>query len=423
MIHLRVRRWQLIVMLVVAVVVEMATAVARGRLAVHRTELAERPAAAAAAMTSDPLLAWPGAVDRYRLLPLSPLRQLAPTVRKSVSEQRGRRQLRWMPLAPWGYTDLARAAAEEGQLTQAYHHIEAALARDPTSPYLQRVGAHIALNAGLYGTALDHLAEAWGLAQTDLAPKVEVLPEDADRARLEGLRRRVRLYPRQREGTLLSLAQELRRRGRHGEAEQTVRQAGDGPKVQLARAAWALEDGEPEKTLALATPVASSVTLPRRVRAEALAIVSRARDAVGDRDGALAAARSATQLSPDSAQPFLALASLAEGRGDTQEALEHLRRARGIDPANTSILRRLARVAEQRGAVAEARSALERAVEISPGDVRTAVELVELLLRRGEYFDAALTLSRLMERHPTDARLLSLAAQLPTSSPSPPPAR
>jgi tetratricopeptide (TPR) repeat protein len=404
-----------------ALVVETATTVARMRLNAHREQLNEQPAAAAAATTSDPLLAWPAAVERYRLLPLSPLRPLAPAVRSAVSRHRGELQVSWMPLAPWGFTDLARAAAVDGQLSTAYEHVEAALARDPTSPYLHRVAAHLALNAGLYGRALDHLAEAWGLAPgNSIPPQVEVLPEDEDRVQLEGLRRRVRLYPRQKERTLLNLAEELRRRGRHEEARHAVQEAGDGPAAQLARARWALEEGDAETALALATPVGSSVALPRRVRAEALALVSRARAATGDTEGALAAARSATQLSPSSAQPFLALARLAEARGDTGEALDHLRRARGIDPANTSILLRLARLAEQEGAVPEARAALQRAVEIAPRDVRLAVELVELLLRHGEYFDAALTLSRQLDRHPTNRQLLSLAAQLPTSAPPTP---
>ena len=416
---LRITRWQLIVAVALALLVETTTAVSRGRLNAVRTQLDSAPTEAATALTSDPLLSWPAAVERYRLLPLSPLRTVEPALRQAVTEHRGRLQSRWLPLAPWGATDLARADAVAGDLNAAYAHIEEALARDPTSPYLQRVAAHIALNAGSYGRALDHLAEAWGLAPTTIPPAVEILPEDEDQVRLEGLRRRLRLYPRQQQQTYLSLAKELRSRGRHSESEEVLRQAGDGPEVLLERARWALADGTPETTLSLATPLASNAAMTRRLRAEALSLVSRARDAVGDHEGALSAARSATQLAPNSAAPFLALASLAERRGETSEALDHLRRARGIDPANVSILRRLARVAEQRDAIPEARGALERAVDLSPSDVTLAVELVQLLLRHGEYFDAAIALSRQLDRHPTNPRLLALAAQLPGATTAP----
>ncbi len=330
----------------------------------------------------------------------------------SALERVGMGQLRWMPTDPSGPKNLAQAAALRGQPEEALRWVEEARRRRPVSPFLARAQALLELRLGRYRTCLELLAEAQGLAPGFARPRVDVLPGDEDWVRLEGLRQRIRLYPRLRDEASLALASELRRLGRLEEAKEVLNALGRSPLAELERARWALEDGNPAEAARRALAQARRPALPRAVKARAWTLAARALSAAGDQPGALDAAEQALHLDPDSPGPYLALASMAERRGDLELALENARRAWGVAPSNVGVLLTVARLASRAGKAADARLAMQRAVEVAPDRPELRARLVALLLDQGRYMQAAMTLSRALDRFPTDRRLLRLAARL-----------
>ncbi len=373
--------------------------------------LERREEGAATRLAASPLLATPAGVWWTRRLAGSELDGQPRAAVAAALEATGRRLLRWLPTDPEGPTKLAQAALLRGETRRADRWAGEAVRRWPTSPYLLRLRAYVARELGEYSRCLDLLADAAAVAPGWDRPRVEVLPGDRVWVRLEGLRRRARLYPRLAVDTTLQLARELRSLGREEEARGLVAGLG-GPGAALELARWAAEEGRWGDVLAEAGSVTGSASAPRRLRGAAWALVSRARAALGDQDGALEAAERALRLEPRSPQPYLALADMAERRGDIELALEHARRAWGVAPTDTGVLVRVARLAELAGRDADARLALRRAVELEPDRPELRVRLVRLLLRQGRIVDAAMTLSDALDRFPTDPSLLRLAATL-----------
>jgi predicted Zn-dependent protease len=105
---------------------------------------------------------------------------------------------------------------------------------------------------------------------------------------------------------------------------------------------------------------------PTSLRVDAWTVVAEVRHLAGDPAGAVAAAHEAPRLGPDSAAPYVALATLA----------------------------------------------LERAVELEPDNPSLSARLVDFQLRHGEFTEAALRLSAALDRFPTDQKLLSQAERL-----------
>ncbi len=373
---------------------------------------ANDPGTAAARAASDLLAALPSAVAFLGRLP-GPVFAGAPTAAAERAWTRiGELQRDWLPGDSEGFLDLARAAVLGQNADAATAMVTEAVRRDPTSPYLLRVAATLEMDAGRYEQALEHLADAEAVAPGYRHPPVEVVPGDEDWVRLEGLRRRAALYPRDRAGVLLALAQELRRRGLRAEAARALDPVRADPEVRIQRAHWALDDGRAGEAEAMAVPVAERSGLPAALRARAWSVVALARAAAGDVRGADEAAETAMALGPDSPAPYLALARLASNRGEPRRALELLRRAWGVAPTDLGVLLAVAHAAEAADQPHDARLALERAVEVAPDRADVAAVLVQYLLAHHEYMEAALRLSRALDRFPTDQRLLAQAARL-----------
>jgi tetratricopeptide (TPR) repeat protein len=380
-------------------------------LSVQRT-LRSSPDAGTRRLAEDALMAFPAAVHWSRHLSGSELLGADEDSIVGALDRLGKLQIRWFPTDPEGYKNAARHELLTGHGEAAMEALEEALTRDPTSPYLNRLTAVVLRSTGHPERFLDYMANAEALAPGFDKPGVELTPEDASWIRLEGLRRRVELYARQRVDALLNLARELRARGDEETALSTLGEVEAHPTIQLELSQWDMERGDLTSAAARAEEVATRTTLPKKHRVRAWSLLAQARDLDGDADGALAAAQEALRLDPGSAAPYVALAYIAERRQDHQAAFEHLRRARGIAPANVSLLVRLARAAERAGHVADARMALDRAVEVAPDRPDVAALKVEFALRHGDYMEAAMSLSRYLDRFPTDARLLRLAERL-----------
>jgi tetratricopeptide (TPR) repeat protein len=272
--------------------------------------------------------------------------------------------------------------------------------------------ALVFLEMGRLEEALTRLAIAEALAPGLRSPPLELTPMDADRVRLEGLRLRRDLYPRNRAETAISLARELRSDGEIVEAGAILEELRGHPDIELEVARWAADAGRFEEALEVSMMVASRTAYPERLRATAWALIATTRDRSGDRVGALAAAETALLLDRGSPAPYVTLAHLAHSRCDVEGAFEYMRRARGMAPTNISLLLRFAAIAEEAGHRNEAILALTRAVEIEPSSADVAAKLVELQLRAGRHAEASIALSRALDLMPTDARLLSLAEHL-----------
>ncbi len=373
---------------------------------------ASSPAAAAERAATDRAVVLPAAPAWLRRLGGAALAGAPPALAARALHRIGKTQCAWLPADPDGFTNLARAAVLENRSDDARKLVAQAVRRDPTSPYLLRVAAIFDIDAGRYEEALDRLADAEALAPRFRHPPVEVVPGDDDWIRLEGLRRRAALYPGERTSALLSLAEELRSRGRGQEAADVLAPVHGDPEVRVQLARWALEDGRPLKAATLAAAVAEHTSLPVGLRVRAWSVVALARAASGDDAGADQAAGTAIALGPNSPSPYLALARLATSRDEPQRALELLRRAWGVAPTDLGVLLAVARAAEAANQPRDARLALERAVEVAPERADVAAVLVQYLLAHHEYMDAALRLSRALDRFPTDQRLLAQAARL-----------
>ncbi|HSN57433.1 MAG TPA: tetratricopeptide repeat protein [Candidatus Sulfomarinibacteraceae bacterium] len=371
-----------------------------------------RPAEAAAMLAGSPWLELPPAVRRARRLPSRDLGVAADELVVPALAALAGRQVRWFPSDPEGFKNLARVDLIEGDLDAGAKALGRALTRDPTSPELHRLAAMSERARGRHPASLDHLATAEGLADGSGRGVVELGAEDAAWVRLEGLRRRLDLYPRVRVRGVLQLAGELRRRGdAEGGRELLEAEAGD-PRIDLELARWDVEAGLTADGEARLDELLSRSGLTDALRAQAWSTTALARDQRGDADGALDAANRAIRYDPRSPAPYLVLAGLAERRGELDDALGHLRRAWGMNPTDVGLLVRVATTAERAGAMDDARLALERAAAVAPGDPALRARLVELHLRHGDLMEATVTLSEALDRFPTDSRLLALAERL-----------
>jgi tetratricopeptide (TPR) repeat protein len=369
--------------------------------------------AAARRLANDGSASLPSVVCRTRRLAANSLAGLPSDAVTAVLVRLGRLQRRWMPADSAGYVNLSREEFLLGRPRASVEALGEALLRDPTSPFLHRLRALFFYSMGERSSAFTEMAIAEAISPGLRNPSVELLAVEEERLRLEGLRLRNTFYPRRETETTLALARELRMRGDESAAWSLLQKLRGRSAVEIELARWAVDEGDLGTAIELLLPVASRTSNPRGVRAEAWSVVAVARDLSGDGHGALAAAEAALDLDRKSPQPYVTLASLAQGRGDLDAALAHLRRAWGMDPANVRLLVRIASVAEQAEKAADAILALERAVEIDPGSARIAGLLIELQLRNGRFSEAVATLSRALDRHPTDANLLRLADRLP----------
>lgn len=171
--------------------------------------------------------------------------------------------------------------------------------------------------------------------------------------------------------------------------------------------------------------------------AASMVALSRTRDAVGDRIGALAAASEATRLDPASPAPWLALAQLWLDSGQGSEAAEAVRQAlerfpRSADETLTALLRatrnpELVKVAAPESAYTRrsaglvlaragffraAATELVRAAELAPGDAETALAAARSLEEAGQVSAASDLLVHALERIPGETRLVSELARL-----------
>lgn len=404
-------RW-LVAAAVLAVVIEVVDTVGSTAWRNTARALAAEPGQGAVRMASDPLLALPSAVARSRRLAARDLGLAARELAVPALARIGIEQMSWFPVDPHGWLNAARQALLEDRAEEAARFLEQATIRDPTSPHVRRLSALVLLHLGRLDEAMEELAYAEGIAPGLTSPQVELTEEDAEQVRLEGLRLRRNLYPRNPVETTLALARELRARGDENGAVNELDPLRGHAEVELELARWAIERANYEEALALLEVPANRSSYPRSLRARAWSLVATARDLSGDPEGALAAARTALRLAPESPAPYVTLAGLARARGDLEVAFEYLRRARGMAPSDTDLLLRLAVVAEEAGRGPDAIAALERAVELDPGSVELAVRLIDLQLRMGDYAAAAMALSDALDRFPTDPRLLLRAQQL-----------
>jgi len=402
----------LIGVLAAAVVLEAVAAFGWWRwLAVQRA-LRLDGATGAERLATDVTLALPSSVYWSRRLRGGDLVHADDATVRTGLTRVAERQIRWYPSDSAGFINRARAELVEDQVTASLEALDEALLRDPTSPYLHRLTGALMRESGRIDNFLDHVAQANAIAPSLESPPLELLTADQKWIRTEGIRRRVDLYPSQRNRHLLALATELRRQGNFEEAAAVLTPVENNPEVQIQLAAWDLEVGMASRSAERVQGITARRSMPTAIRVRALSVLAQARDAMGDDEGAIEAAELALELDPAATAPYLALARMAERRKDYPVALEHLRKAWGLDPANVGLLLRFASVAQRAEMPADARLALERAVELAPDRSDVAARLVEFHLRRGEFMDATLRLSRYLERFPTDARLLRQAERL-----------
>ena len=404
-------RW-LVALAVLAVAVEAFETLGWWRWIGTVDALARDAEAGAARLADDPTLTLPPTLAWARQLAPRDLIEASDATVVRALRQLGAAQSRWLPTDFYGPTNLTRASLIEGDLAAAQTHLDDALRRHPTSPYLHRLTALVLRATGRPLESLDHLAQAEALAPGFRSPPLDLLAEDERWVLLEGLNRRLELYPRQRVTGLIELGRALHAAGELEPARQLLAEEGESPVVRLELAGWDLADSRFPQAAATAAAIAQHQTYPLQLRVPAWSILAQARDFQGDVAGARAAAQEALSLDPTSPSPYLTLASLAERRDDLKAAFEYLKTARGIDPGNVSILVRLASSAERVGSDGDARSALQRAAEIDAGSPATTSLLVDFLLRRGELMDGALILSAARERFPAEPQLLRQAEEL-----------
>jgi len=408
----RTRLWPVILVAVLAVVIEGFGMLGFWAWDETARSLRRDAEIGTAALINSVFLDLPSAVLRSRRLVAADLAGVEQGQAVMALEAVARRQISAMVAHPEGYLNLARARLIEGRVLEGQADLRKALDRDPTRPFAIRLLGLVNLFQGRYEEALDLLARAEAVAPGYRLPLVELGAEDEMRVRLEGLDRRLRIYPRLRVETLILIGQSLRAMGRPGEAELRLGEAAGDPRADLVRAQWALNDGDAPAAAGMAQGLVQRKRLPTKIRAQAWSLLSRALGVQGDSQGALAAAKRALRLAPESAGPHLALARIAQGRGDIDEAVIHLRRAWGMDPSNISILFQFAQAAEKAGLNADARLALERAVDLDPGNTATVLRLVDFQLRTGALMEATMTLSRALDISPADPGLLRMAERL-----------
>jgi tetratricopeptide (TPR) repeat protein len=370
------------------------------------------PTAAGKELASSWLVALPSSAMWLRRLRVDELLSAPPEQAAPSFARVARAQQRWMPVYAAGWLNQGTAALLDGDVKDAFTAVQAAVRRNPTSPYLHRLVALLYMKDGRYDDALDELAQAEALAPGFRVPKVEILPGDDEWLRLEGLRRSAEVYPRKRASALLAYASELRRLGRGDEVSRVLQPVANAPMVRITRAEWCLDDNDAKEAADLLADVCGNPRMPSRIRARAFSVLARALDALGRSDEAERAAQTAAHLMPSSPWPYVALSRMARRRGDYQTALRYIRSAWGAAPADISVLLEVGDVAEKAGDLEDARLALQRATELAPDRPDLAARLVEFLLRHGRFMDAALHLSTFLDRFPSDPKLLRLAGQL-----------
>jgi Tfp pilus assembly protein PilF len=374
--------------------------------------LGEDPAAGALMLAEAASLQLPSAVWRSRRFPARELGKAPDDLVVPALLAVSRGQQTWAPSDPNGWVNRARADLVGGFLDDASEAIEGAILRSPTSPELHWLAALTARARGRNAEALDHLATVEGLGSRDGPINMELLPEEADWVRLEGLERRLEYYPRQRSRGVIALAAELRKRGETDLGRRTLDEVGDDPLVVLELARWDLEDGRTADAERRLAELADRGGLPAKLLAETWAVRAAVRDRAGDPEGAKTAAETAVAYDPRSAGPYQVLARLAERRGDVDSSLGYLRRAWGMNPTDIGLLMAVARTAEKASRFDDARIALERATTVDPSNPNLQASLVEFHLRRGDFMDATVALSDALDRFPTDPKLLRLADRL-----------
>lgn len=377
-----------------------------------RRVLELEPQRGAVRLAESALVALPSTVHWTLNLAGQHVREADRDTASAALERIGRLQCLWFPTDPAGPKNLGQGADLRDRRSEALGWMRLARERGPTSPYLAQVTALFEIKDGQYEQALDLLADAQALAPGYDRPHVDVLPGDDVWLRLEGLRRRARLFPGRRVRVLVELAGALRDRGRAGEAADIMETVREEPEAKLELARWALDEERPEDAVREARVVAGKRTLPASLRAQAYALMAEARGMMGHEEAARRWAHEALRLSPNSPRPYLAISAVAERRDDLEEALRHARSAWGVAPTNISVLLRVSRLAERTERGADARLALERAIELAPDRSDLRARHADLLLRQGRYMEAAVALSRALDRFPTDARLLRLAGRL-----------
>jgi tetratricopeptide (TPR) repeat protein len=220
---------------------------------------------------------------------------------------------------------------------------------------------------------------------------------------LEGMRR----FPQQ-DAVRLTLGNLLLRARRYRQAEAAYREAlrlqPDSPPVLLGLARIALADGDAPTALRLldrALPRAPDTPEIRSVRAEALLVLGRPRQARAEIERALRS----------DATSALDLARLADllwetGGYDRSEQLYRyaLRREAGLASARFG----LARCLERRREDAEAEISFRAAAALNPTSERYHLALALLLERRGQAALAAVSRARARRAQALDARLRTL---------------
>ena len=237
---------------------------------------------------------------------------------------------------------LAEARRSEGTPPQGLPR-ERELARGaPSDPGKQEVWAAAAEAAGELGEA----ADAWEAA---LQAEPEAGPEDLLR-RLRGRARAAQALGRAAEALDLE--------------ERALALLPQGPErapelADLAERAEAL--GDPERALRLAELARAAD--PRH--GPTLAVVCRLRDAAGDVQGLVEAARELeAAMGPEAVAPFSArLGQLHAEKGEWEQAYARLKVARLADPQDTAVAQDLARAAEKLGHLEEAVSLAEQAAD------------------------------------------------------------
>lgn len=359
-----------------------------------------------------PVVALPAAVHRSRRLLVSSLAPIGRSGAAEVLDALARRQRRWLPADPEGFTAAARARVLEGDEAEGARLLGEAIERDPTSPVLHRLAAVTAARLGREPEVRHHLVEAIALDPRLESPAVETTDAMRGDLRIEGLRRRLELYPRQRPTGSVELADALRAAGRTEEADEILRREASHPTVALALARQELDAGDVESAVVRLEALSDRRMLPARERSRALALLAQGYETLGDSERATRAAERAVAIGDAHAGAYVALAQLAGSRGDHQTELEYLRTARGLDPRDPRLLLRLAAAADRVGEAREAVRALERAVELAPDEPRYAERLVGYLRGRGDLHGAVYALTGALDRHPADPRLLALAERL-----------
>jgi len=404
-------RWAAAV-LAVAVVIETAACVGWLRWRFLVGQIRAVPASGVEALADARLALLPETLRRLRRPPIGALGAAPDRPVARALERLGTDQVRWAPADGVGFTNLARADLISGALDAAAASLDAALTRDPTSPDLYRLAALADAARGRRHLALDHLAQAQALAPGTGLDAIDLTADEVDRIKLDGLERRLALYPRARVDGVIALARELAAQGDRERGREMLDATDDDPRVALEAARWDVDDGELERAGQRLAELAGRSGLPSSMSAQIWAARAAVRARLGDTDGAVAAARTALTYDPTSATPYRVLADLAERRGDLDEALGHLRRAWGMNPTDVRLLVAVASVAERAGELDDARLALERAVAVEPDDPGLRARLVQFHLRRGELMSATVVLSDALDRFPDDARLLGLADRL-----------